>query len=247
MVGFSLGLLSTLIWAYAQIPQVILNFRNKSVVGLSGVFVTLIVVGDLCNLIGIIIVGGLATQIITASWFLLCDSICFFQWVYYICVKPRCWPYILATPSIVPIPGIPLLAQFASASPGPYEPPQLWGTILGWASALCYLSSRYPQISENYRRKSTEGVSSQYFLSAIFGNISYAMSIFLQDTSWPYIWKQFRWLAGSLGNLFWDFGLISQFIRYRNDKPKELGSKDDAIPELFTGPEIDSNLESCMS
>jgi uncharacterized protein with PQ loop repeat len=245
VIGFSLGLLSTVIWAYAQIPQVVLNFRNRSVAGLSPVFVTMIVVGDLCNLVGIVVEGGLATQVIAASWFLLCDSTCFLQWVYYACVRPRCFPRprAIPAPAILPALGVPLLAPLAAAGSGPYEPPQLWGTFLGWASALCYLSSRYPQISENYRRQTTEGVSSQYFLSAIFGNISYAMSIFLQDSSWPFVWKQFPWLAGSLGNLVFDFALIAQFIRYRKNKPKELGFNE--VPGCGS-PETDSGLESCV-
>jgi uncharacterized protein with PQ loop repeat len=205
-----MGLLSTVIWAWAQVPQVVLNFKTSSVVGVSSGFVILIVVGDLSNLIGIIIEHGLATQIITAAWFLLLDSVCWFQIIWYHTIKPCCCPSPGALPAI-PL----LIGMAASASENPYKPPLLWGTLLGWLSAVCYLGSRFPQLCENYRRKATEGLSPNYFLSAIFGNITYALSIFLEDASWPYIWKQFPWLAGSLGNLFFDFIMISQFVKYR--------------------------------
>jgi hypothetical protein len=106
-VGFSMGLLSTVIWAWAQIPQVVLNFRTGTVVGVSSAFVILIVVGDVSNLAGIIIEHGLVTQIITAAWFLLCDSICWFQIIYYHSVKPRCCPSTAGNP---PMPIVPLLS-----------------------------------------------------------------------------------------------------------------------------------------
>jgi hypothetical protein len=81
-------------------------------------------------------------------------------------------------------------------------------------SAACYVSSRFPQLCENYRRKTT----------AIFGNVTYALSIFLEDPSWPYVWKQFPWIAGSLGNLFFDFGMMYQFLKYRRmvDQEEEI-------------------------
>jgi uncharacterized protein with PQ loop repeat len=214
--GFFLGLFSTLVWVWAQVPQVILNFRNGSVTGLSAGFVLLICAGDVGNLLGVIVAQGLVTQIITASWFLLIDCLCALQIAYYHFIKPRCGRP--PEPSPIP-PAIPLLiAGAAAANPRPYEIPYLWGTLLGWGSAACYLSSRLPQLYENYRRQTTEGLSPHYFLSAFVGNMAYGLSIFLHDSSWQYIWRQFPWLVGSLGNIVLDFGMIYQFIRYRKKK-----------------------------
>jgi uncharacterized protein with PQ loop repeat len=224
-LGFALGLMSTLIWMYAQIPQLILNCRQRGVQGLSGAFCTLLVVGDLMNLTGIILAHGLATQVITAVWFTFVDGSVFVQWLYYCVIKPRCFPTLLndtepVSANIPPISAIPLLiGSVYSAGYDPYDKTHIFGSILGWGSAACYISSRCPQIYTNYKRKKTEGVSIQYFLSALFGNTTYAASIFLKDASWGYIWLQFPWLLGSLGILFFDATVICQFRIYR--KPVE--------------------------
>jgi uncharacterized protein with PQ loop repeat len=224
--GFALGLASTIIWMYAQIPQLVLNCRQRGVQGLSGAFCTLLVVGDLMNLIGIILAGGLATQIITAVWFTFVDGSVWVQWLYYCIVKPRCYPPISEEPEgpgLPAISAIPLLVGTAySAGLDPYDSSHLVGSILGWGSAACYIASRCPQIYINYQRKKTEGVSIQYFLSALFGNTTYAASIFLKDASWPYIWLQFPWLLGSLGILFFDFTVICQFRIYNREPTNDV-------------------------
>jgi hypothetical protein len=144
-----------------KIPQVWMNCRNESVIGVSSPFVTLIVIGDLSSLIGLIIEGGLATQMITAAWFTLCNSICWFQIIYSHSVKAKCCP---ANPVV---PGFPMLiVARSSAGESPYRPPFLWGTILGWVSAIGYLSSRFPGLRENCRRKKTKRLRTNDFLSA---------------------------------------------------------------------------------
>jgi tRNA-dihydrouridine synthase 2 len=206
---------------YAQIPQVILNCRAGSVTGVSAGFLACLVIGDIANLVGILLTQGLATQIITAAWYTVLDATCVIQWLYYICVKPPRQPDEGNDPmaGISPLPLL-IVAASASRGAGPYEPPLLWGTILGWVSAVLYLGSRVPQLLTNYRRGRTDGLSPGYFISALFGNTTYGASIFLQDHSWPYIWRQFPWLVGSLGNLFFDGALISQFVYYRRKGAK---------------------------
>jgi hypothetical protein len=116
------------------------KYFNGSVVGVPSAFVILIMIGDLSNLIGIIIEGGLATQIITAAWFILRDSICSFQIIYSHSVKPRYCPANQVVP-VFPM----LIVAGSSAGENPYRPTFLWGTILGSVSAIGYLSSRFPQ------------------------------------------------------------------------------------------------------
>ena len=251
-VGFGLGLSSTIIWMYAQIPQIVMNFKRKSADGLSFAFLCLLVSGDLCNFLGALINNGLLTQLITAIWFLIVDVFCLFQYVYYIWVRPRCCKnkdklrdenQLLIQGQYDALPAIPLLfAATAKAAqqgtmlksdyPNPYKPPALYGTILGWLSAASYISSRTPQIIKNFRRKKTEGVSCQFFISAVLGNSTYAASIFLKDPHWGYIWGQFPWLVGSAGILFFDFTVLFQFFYFGSEKKSDADVS--TVTELST-------------
>jgi len=231
--GFGIGLLSTLIWMYAQLPQIYLNYKNKSVEGLSFIFLCFLLTGDLCNVTGLIITGGLVTQFITGIFFICVDGFCVSQYIYYKWLRPKCKPQLyddavsLATEDDQSRGLLPILGTVAAASAtiiDPYKPPYLIGTIIGWISAAIYMSSRTPQIAHNCRRKRTDGLSFQFFISAFLGNSTYAISIFLKDSRWGYIWQQLPWLAGSAGLLFFDFAILVQFFVYRkNTKPHEAG------------------------
>lgn len=221
--GFSLGLISTIVWMYAQLPQIILNFKLKSADGLSFAFILFLCFGDIANLTGVIINHGLLTQVITAIWYIIVDFLCLVQCIWYgNCRKKEYDPVINES---YKLPAIPLLLAQAAAVSNPYEPPQLYGTLLGWVSAACYIYSRMPQIIKNCKRRHTEGLSMQYFWSAVLGNVTYALSIFLKDYHWDYIWSQFPWLMGSAGILFFDGTVLVQYFCFRN-KNKEFDVSD---------------------
>ncbi|EFR01304.1 seven transmembrane protein 1 [Nannizzia gypsea CBS 118893] len=107
------------------------------------------------------------------------------------------------------------------------------GQIFGYLCALFYLASRIPQLLLNWRRKSTEGVSLLFFLFACIGNLTYVLSIFAfspvcqgkdgkclpgerRSIYGRYMAVNASWLLGSLGTLFMDLAIFSQFIMYRN-------------------------------
>jgi hypothetical protein len=160
------------------------------------------------------ITNGLVTQLICAGWFILLDGFCALQYIYYVWIIPKTCPTIHAPEELLNAPPmLPLFVAAASAA-NPYRPPELWGTLLGWFSAAAYASSRVPQIYHNFRRRKTEGLSIQFFLSAVLQNGTYAASIFLWDSSWGNIWMQFPWLAGSAGILVFDFIVLGQFLVY---------------------------------
>ncbi|PGH09415.1 hypothetical protein AJ80_07690 [Polytolypa hystricis UAMH7299] len=111
----------------------------------------------------------------------------------------------------------------------------LWGQIFGYLCAALYLGSRIPQLLLNWRRKSTEGVSLLFFLFACIGNLTYVLSIFAYSpicagpagTCRPdeqariygrYLLVNASWLLGSLGTLFLDLGIFTQFILYRESE-----------------------------
>lgn len=104
------------------------------------------------------------------------------------------------------------------------------GQVFGWLCAVFYLGSRLPQLLLNWRRKSTEGVSMLFFLFACLGNLTYVLSILMYEPTCAnprhcelgetrriygrYILVNLSWLAGSLGTLFLDFGIFTQFFIY---------------------------------
>jgi solute carrier family 66 (lysosomal lysine-arginine transporter), member 1 len=89
------------------------------------------------------------------------------------------------------------------------EPPsradEIGPKVLGYLSALLYLSARIPQIYHNYNLKSTEGLSLLFFMFSTLGNISFAASIMFAMTDMNYFLLNLPWLIGSAGTIFFDF------------------------------------------
>ena len=49
--------------------------------------------------------------------------------------------------------------------------------VLGYISAVCYLSARIPQIIKNQRERSCEGLSLLFFLLSLLGNLTYGAGV----------------------------------------------------------------------
>jgi solute carrier family 66 (lysosomal lysine-arginine transporter), member 1 len=77
--------------------------------------------------------------------------------------------------------------------------------ILGYISAILYLSARIPQIILNYKLKSTDGLSLLFFMFSTLGNISFAASILFAMTDMDYLLLNLPWLIGSAGTVVFDF------------------------------------------
>ncbi|KAG2502175.1 hypothetical protein HYH03_000662 [Edaphochlamys debaryana] len=89
-VGFSLGLLSILIWLGAMLPQFISNIKNQSAEALSIWFLVEWFAGDTLNLLGCLIQGEqLPTTTLLAMYFVLVDVIMLLQYIYYGAVQAR--------------------------------------------------------------------------------------------------------------------------------------------------------------
>ncbi|GKT66526.1 vacuolar membrane PQ-loop repeat protein [Colletotrichum tofieldiae] len=88
------------------------------------------------------------------------------------------------------------------------------GLMLGYFSAVCYLTARIPQIVKNYREKSCEGLALLFFLLSLTGNLTYGASLvaFKQDKA--YLLNALPWLLGSLGTMVEDFVIFAQFHMY---------------------------------
>ncbi|KAJ9195273.1 hypothetical protein DTO166G4_4789 [Paecilomyces variotii] len=86
--------------------------------------------------------------------------------------------------------------------------------VLGYASALCYLSARLPQIYKNYREKSCEGLSLLFFILSLLGNLTYGAGILCHSTARDYVITNIPWLIGSLGTMVEDVTIFGQFRLY---------------------------------
>ncbi|KAH3822172.1 lysosomal amino acid transporter 1 homolog [Dreissena polymorpha] len=114
------------------------------------------------------------------------------------------------------------------------------GYAIGVGSSICYVFSRVAQMFKNYKRKSTDGLSVMMFILAVFGNVTYGLSILVRQQDANYLVKHLPWLIGSLGVVFLDSALLSQFIYYGTK-----GDFNDLLKQpLLNGPtDADADLE----
>ncbi|KAJ9657566.1 hypothetical protein H2198_004212 [Neophaeococcomyces mojaviensis] len=89
--------------------------------------------------------------------------------------------------------------------------------LLGYASAVLYLTARLPQIWKNYREKSTEGLSILFFILSLMGNATYGAAVLAHSLQGDYVLKNLPWLIGSLGTIAEDMIVFWQFRLYRNN------------------------------
>ena len=158
--------------------QIIKNQIDKNAEALSPVFLSQWFLGDSTNLIGAFLTNQLATQILTAIYFVFVDFVLLGQWVGFWVQRRRkkrvlhfsdndfgdgnkLYAFLLAfallsTFSIVrlnfPAPQFRLNSSAANRvllSNSRDETGDAVGTFFGWISALFYLGSRIPQIIKN--------------------------------------------------------------------------------------------------
>lgn len=82
------GYLSLFVWLFAQLPQIIENYLNQSVSGVSILFLGCWMGGDLTNLVGCLLTGALPFQTSLASYYCFIDCILALQYWYYTRVYP---------------------------------------------------------------------------------------------------------------------------------------------------------------
>lgn len=90
-------------------------------------------------------------------------------------------------------------------------PIALGAELLGYASAICYLGARIPQIIKNQRERSCEGLSLLFFMLSLLGNATYGAGILFHSTEKEYFLTNLPWLIGSLGTMVEDAVIFVQF------------------------------------
>ncbi|KAF1814677.1 PQ-loop-domain-containing protein [Eremomyces bilateralis CBS 781.70] len=96
---------------------------------------------------------------------------------------------------------------------------QTAASVLGYASAVCYLGARIPQIVKNQREKSCEGLSLLFFCLSLLGNATYGAGILFHSLEKDYVVKNLPWLLGSLGTIVEDVVIFVQFHAFRDRPP----------------------------
>lgn len=109
------------------------------------------------------------------------------------------------------------LSFFISDTDGSSEEPVKSGgaQVLGYISAALYLLARIPQIVQNHRRRSVEGLSMGFFTLSILGNVTYASQVIFLRTDKAWLMTYLPWLLGSLGTIAEDFVVLAQFYIYK--------------------------------
>ena len=78
-----LGLLSITAWLFSQLPQLIKNYKNRSVEGLSVLFLLNWLLGDVCNFLGAIMLNQMFFQKAVAAYYVAVDFVLMGQYFWY--------------------------------------------------------------------------------------------------------------------------------------------------------------------
>lgn len=235
MISFAVGLLSNFLWIVSAAPQITKNFRMKKVEGQSPCFFGFLLLGDILSLAGILLAGGIATQIITQSLYVFLDGVMFLQYLYYNYVRRKIKEDDLTAKTeeeiieFTPDSSGPsytglltaLMVNTVSAAcdySAPYKGKELIGTIFGWLGCIEYCTSGSPQIRKNHARKKVSNISPIYIAFVIGGNGTYVLAVVIRSLDPSFLWQQAPWIIGSLGPMISDSIIAIQMCIYGVDK-----------------------------
>lgn len=213
---------------------------RKNAEALSYSFLALWLIGDVANLLGIVLTGSqLGTQLITAVYFVVVDLVLLLQTLYYNALRVVSHSSSQETRPLVQVETLAgksrraasmgaisaltslLLPCFALAEEGDEQTkcshegndsPMLRfaGQIFGWISGLCYVASRLFQLWKNERRGTAEGLSLGMFTLALWANITYGVSVLIELQSVRRAVESMSWLFGSIGTIPFDIVIFRQ-------------------------------------
>lgn len=240
--SFYLGLLSTIISLISSSPQIIQNVKSKSVAGQSPFFFSLLLTGSIASFVGLLVNGGLVTQVIQAIVFVILDGILVVQYIYYKYMYTKCHSKP-DTDSLdneeskkIPAAVVSVAAAAAIDYAIPYTGKELAGTIFGWISAIIYCSSRIPQLYKNFLNSKVGDINPLYIMFSFLGNFSYCLSIFVKSLEAQWCWNQTPWIIGAAGPCLCDIIIMIQMCIYgiESTASDEHSDEDEVsvIPEL---------------
>ncbi|CAO3666566.1 hypothetical protein G6F70_005806 [Rhizopus microsporus] len=98
----------------------------------------------------------------------------------------------------------------------------IWiGRFFAWLCTFLYLSSRIPQIYQNFRRRSVEGLSMALFFFAAMGNLTYVLSIFTNPhKTRATMLEAVPYIIGSAGTLMFDATIFCQYALFNQSNKR---------------------------
>ncbi|CAL6350895.1 unnamed protein product [Bathycoccus prasinos] len=221
-IGFLLGVFALFLFIFPLFPQYVLNFRSKSAAGLSVWFVFLWLVGDTMNMTSCVLTRQTPLQLYTAIYFAVSDIFL---------VAQVCWRKLISSTGCI--------VRILNIS----RTEQRFGRACGYISASCYIFGRFFQISKNFVRKSTKGISLYMFCNVALANMLYAAAILLQKESKEERMNSFTFLLGSLGTIACDLVIFIQSRVYRRSDDDGGGKQQQREEEEEEGEEEEEQEE----
>jgi uncharacterized protein with PQ loop repeat len=239
------------LWLFVFIPQLYQNYKAKDSKGLSLLLLFCLIVGDIFSIISAHAKNLNPVIIYAASYHIILDVIIIAQILYYRrqsiliqtgnsgCVveeRPLLdnvllsedfiskYPYfnlglseiLFVITSIFIVVGIQV---FMSLNKNDID---ITANIIAWLATSIFMLSRIPQITLNFTRKSTKGLSLLSFIIINIANFFFLLSVVIilydlnPNTYIDYIKATIQWIVGSSLTTLFDCVIFYQFYKYKN-------------------------------
>lgn len=230
-----LGIVSSLVWFIALLPQLYRNYMSKNSDAVSLFFVLFWIVGDILNMLTAL-TKGISTVIVYVAIYHIILSIMFASQIMYyrlsyyhlvdenetveqsmyslnrlLFTKNEKIFVISSTITIISyIIGQHLLSQN-----------KIIADLVAWLTTIMFIGSRIPQIILNYQRKSTVGLSIYSFILLNIANYIFIVSVIVNvcdhiGNEYEFFISNLQWIVGPLIGSILDFVLLYQFYSFRN-------------------------------
>lgn len=204
-ISYIFSLLSLIFYSIVYLPQFVLIYKNKSSKGISIWTLILWTQADALSLFGSILMH-LPVNFMVMSWYHFLVGVVLINFVlFYSEQNSKLEMYFSSVFVLVNFLTGVLLILFIKTS---YD---LIGMSISWVTMLLYIIGRFPQIYENYKTKTTEGLSLLMYIFTMLGNLFYICVIFSTP---EYLDKNIPWLISSTLSILLDIIIILQHYYY---------------------------------
>ncbi|CAL5974430.1 Seven_transmembrane protein 1 [Hexamita inflata] len=244
IVSFVFGWLSIVSWVVALYPQIRLNFLLRKAEALSPYFLLCWFVGDIFNTTSCFVLDQLFVQKFLGVFWLSTDVILNSSHFYFLLTKKKYTSSathfrVLEIFIYVVIAGLIINnvvwagfyydseLSFNEAAYDickkevviPKNTARYWvGTILAYATIPMFCFSRPTQIYKNWKRKSTEGLSTGLFIATSSGNINQLVSMFVNSQDSKYLIEKTPYIIAAAIPAICDIVVLIQIQIYKGDQ-----------------------------